>query len=226
MQEFLNDLLPNVMTKLPDFYRSIEETLVMLIWSGVIALTFGLFFGIILIVTKKGGIFENKIIFHLLDKTINILRSIPFIILLFALIPLTRLVAGTAIGVEGAILPLVFGTVPFYARQIETALSELNPGLIEAAVSMGSSKIDIIFRVYLRECIGSIVRGTTITLISLIGLTAMAGAVGAGGLGDFAIRFGYQRNQIDVTYVSVIILVLLVNLIQILGNLIVKKNSH
>jgi len=134
MQEFLNDLLPNVMTKLPDFYRSIEETLVMLIWSGVIALTFGLFFGIILIVTKKGGIFENKIIFHLLDKTINILRSIPFIILLFALIPLTRLVAGTAIGVEGAILPLVFGTVPFYARQIETALSELNPGLIEAAV--------------------------------------------------------------------------------------------
>jgi len=226
MQEFLNDLLPNVMTKLPDFYRSIEETLVMLIWSGVIALTFGLFFGIILIVTKKGGIFENKIIFHLLDKTINILRSIPFIILLFALIPLTRLVAGTAIGVEGAILPLVFGTVPFYARQIETALSELNPGLIEAAVSMGSSKLDIIFRVYLRECIGSIVRGTTITLISLIGLTAMAGAVGAGGLGDFAIRFGYQRNQIDVTYVSVIILVLLVNLIQILGNLIVKKNSH
>ena len=226
MQEFLNDLLPNVMTKLPDFYRSIEETLIMLIWSGVIALTFGLFFGIILIVTKKGGIFENKIIFHLLDKTINILRSIPFIILLFALIPLTRLVAGTAIGVEGAILPLVFGTVPFYARQIETALSELNPGLIEAAVSMGSSKLDIIFRVYLRECIGSIVRGTTITLISLIGLTAMAGAVGAGGLGDFAIRFGYQRNQIDVTYVSVIVLVLLVNLIQILGNLIVKKNSH
>ena len=214
------------MEKLPEFYRSIEETLIMLVWSGVIALILGLLLGITLVVTKKGGILENKVIFQVLDKTINFLRSIPFIILLFALIPFTRLIVGTAIGVKGAIIPLVFGTVPFYSRQIETALAELNPGLIEAAESMGSGKIEIIVRVYLRECIGGIVRGTTITAISLIGLTAMAGAVGAGGLGDFAIRFGYQRNQIDVTYVSVIILVLLVNLIQIIGNIIVKKNSH
>jgi D-methionine transport system permease protein len=198
----------------------------MLLWSGSISLVLGLLLGITLIVTKNGGILENKVVFQVLDKIINFLRSIPFIILLFALIPLTRLIAGTAIGVKGAIIPLVFGTVPFYSRQIETALAELNSGLIEAAESMGSGKIDIIFRVYLRECIGGIVRGTTITTISLIGLTAMAGAVGAGGLGDFAIRFGYQRNQIDVTYVSVIILVLLVNLIQITGNIIVKKNSH
>ncbi|WP_455716587.1 methionine ABC transporter permease [Anaerosporobacter sp.] len=226
MEEFLNKIIPNVMTKLPDFYRSIEETLIMLLWSGVIALILGLLLGIILSVTKKGGILENKVVFQILDKTINFLRSIPFIILLFALIPLTRMIVGTAIGVKGAIIPLVFGTVPFYSRQIETALAELNPGLIEAAASMGSGKIEIIFRVYLRECIGGIVRGTTITAISLIGLTAMAGAVGAGGIGDFAIRFGYQRNQIDVTYVSVIILVLLVNLIQIIGNIIVKKNSH
>lgn len=226
MVEFLNKLLPNVMEKLPEFYRSIEETLIMLVWSGVIALILGLLLGITLVVTKKGGILENKVIFQVLDKTINFLRSIPFIILLFALIPFTRLIVGTAIGVKGAIIPLVFGTVPFYSRQIETALAELNPGLIEAAESMGSGKIEIIVRVYLRECIGGIVRGTTITAISLIGLTAMAGAVGAGGLGDFAIRFGYQRNQIDVTYVSVIILVLLVNLIQIIGNIIVKKNSH
>lgn len=226
MLEFLNEILPNVMTKLPDFYRSIGETLIMLLWSGSISLILGLLFGITLIVTKNGGILENKVVFQVLDKIINFLRSIPFIILLFALIPLTRLIAGTAIGVKGAIIPLVFGTVPFYSRQIETALAELNSGLIEAAESMGSGKIDIIFRVYLRECIGGIVRGTTITAISLIGLTAMAGAVGAGGLGDFAIRFGYQRNQIDVTYVSVIILVLLVNLIQITGNIIVKKNSH
>lgn len=226
MLEFLNKLLPNVMSKLPDFYRSIGETLIMLLWSGSISLVIGLFLGIVLIVTKSGGILENKVVFQILDKTINFLRSIPFIILLFALIPLTRLIAGTAIGVKGAIIPLVFGTVPFYSRQIETALAELNPGLIEAAESMGSSKLDIIFRVYLRECIGGIVRGTTITAISLIGLTAMAGAVGAGGLGDFAIRFGYQRNQIDVTYVSVLSLVLLVNIIQITGNFIVKKNSH
>lgn len=226
MVEFLNKILPNVMNKLPDFYRSIGETLVMLLWSGSISLILGLFLGITLIVTKNGGILENKVVFQVLDKIINFLRSIPFIILLFALIPLTRLIAGTAIGVKGAIIPLVFGTVPFYSRQIETALAELHPGLIEAAESMGSGKIDIIFRVYLRECIGGIVRGTTITAISLIGLTAMAGAVGAGGLGDFAIRFGYQRNQIDVTYVSVIILVFLVNLIQITGNIIVKRNSH
>lgn len=223
MQEFLNKLLPNVMTKLPDLYESIGETLIMLLWSGSISLILGLLLGIILIVTKPGGILENKLVFQILDKVINFLRSIPFIILLFALIPLTRFIVGTAIGVKGVIIPLVFGTVPFYSRQIETALAELNPGLIEAAVSMGVSKIDIIFRVYLKECIGGIVRGTTITAISLIGLTAMAGAVGAGGLGDFAIRFGYQRNQIDVTYVSVIILVLLVNLIQLVGNVIVKK---
>lgn len=226
MQEFLNNLLPNLMTKLPDFYRSLGETAIMLLWSGSISLVLGLLLGITLIVTKDGGILENKVIFHVLDKMINFLRSVPFIILLFALIPLTRLIVGTAIGVQGAIIPLVVGTVPFYSRQIETALAELNPGLIEAAESMGLGKLDIIFRVYLRECIGGIVRGTTITAISLIGLTAMAGAVGAGGLGDFAIRFGYQRNQIDVTYVSVIILVLLVNLIQLIGNLIVKKNSH
>ncbi len=226
MTEFLSNILPNVMNKLPDFYRSIVETMVMLFWSGSIALVLGLVLGIILTVSKVGGILENKAVFQILDKVINFLRSIPFIILLFALIPLTRLLAGTAIGIKGAIIPLVFGTVPFYARQIETALAELNVGLIEAAQSMGSGKIDIIFRVYLRECIGGIVRGTTITAISLIGLTAMAGAVGAGGLGDFAIRFGYQRNQIDVTYVSVIVLVILVNLIQLIGNQIVRKNSH
>lgn len=226
MQEFLTSILPNVMTKLPDFYKSIVDTLIMVIWSGSISFVLGLILGIVLTVTKKGGILENTAVFQVLDKVINFFRSIPFIILLAGLIPLTRLIVGTAIGVEGAIVPLVFGTVPFYSRQIETALAELNPGLIEAAQSMGSGKLEIILRVYLRECIGGITRGTTITAISLIGLTAMAGAVGAGGLGDFAIRFGYQRNQIDVTYVSVIVLVLLVSVIQIFGNYIAKKNSH
>lgn len=226
MQEFFNSLIPNVMVKLPDFYTSIGETIVMLLWAGSISLILGLILGIVLTVTKKQGIMENMVVFHIFDKTINFLRSIPFIILLFMLIPLTRYLVGTAIGVKGAIVPLVFGTVPFYSRQIETALAELNSGLIEAAESMGSSKLDIIFRVYLRECMPGIVRGTTITAISLIGLTAMAGAVGAGGLGDFAMRFGYQRNQIDVTYVSVITLVLMVNIIQLIGNVIIKRTSH
>ena len=226
MQEFILDFFPNVFSKLPDFYESIYETLVMVGFSGSISFILGLLLGIILVVTKEGGILQNPVIFHMLDKIINFFRSIPFIILLASLIPLTRLISGTAIGVDGAIVPLVFGTVPFFSRQIESALTELDSGLIEAAQSMGSSPIEIIFRVYLKECIPGVVRATTITAISLIGLTAMAGAVGAGGLGDFAIRFGYQRNQIDVTYASVIVLVGLVSIIQIIGNKIVENNNH
>lgn len=226
MQGFLSSLFPNVLSKLPDFYESIYDTLIMVGWSGSISFILGLVLGIVLIVTKKGGILQNQAFFQILDKIINFFRSIPFIILLASLIPLTRLISGTAIGVNGAIVPLVFGTVPFFSRQIESALAELDSGLIEAAQSMGSGPLEIIFRVYLKECIPGIARGTTITAISLIGLTAMAGAVGAGGLGDFAIRFGYQRNQIDVTYASVIVLVGMVSIIQIIGNTIVKKNSH
>lgn len=226
MQGFLSSLFPNVLSKLPDFYKSIYDTLIMVGWSGSISFILGLVLGIVLIVTKKGGILQNQALFQILDKIINFFRSIPFIILLASLIPLTRFISGTAIGVDGAIVPLVFGTVPFFSRQIESALAELDSGLIEAAQSMGSGPLEIIFRVYLKECIPGIARGTTITAISLIGLTAMAGAVGAGGLGDFAIRFGYQRNQIDVTYASVIVLVGMVSIIQIIGNTIVKKNSH
>lgn len=226
MQELLINIFPNVMSKLPDFYESIYETLVMVGWSGSISFVLGLLLGISLAVTKREGILQNPVLFQILDNIINFLRSIPFIILLASLIPLTRLISGTAIGVEGAIVPLVFGTVPFFSRQIESALAELDSGLVEAAQSMGSGPMEIIFRVYLKECIPGIIRGTTITAISLIGLTAMAGAVGAGGLGDFAIRFGYQRNQIDVTYASVIVLVVMVSIIQIIGNFIVRKNSH
>lgn len=226
MQEFLDLLFPNLMEKLPQFYQSIGETLLMTVWSGVIIFIVGLLLGIVLTVTKQGGILENKVVFGVLDKLINLFRSIPFIILLAGLIPLTRMIAGTAIGVKGAIVPLVFGTVPFFARQVEAALLDINNGLIEAAESMGLSPIEIIIRVYLKECIGGIANATTITAISLIGLTAMAGAVGAGGLGDFAIRFGYQRNQIDITYASVIFLVFLVSIIQILGNQVIKRNKH
>lgn len=226
MQELLNTYFPNVMAKLPIFYRSIAETMQMLLQSGWISFVIGLFLGILLTVTQKGGILQNKVVFQVLDKAINFFRSIPFVILLAALIPFTRLISGTAIGVEGAILPLVFGTVPFFARQIESVLAELSPGLLEAAKSMGNGPMRIILSVYLKESIPGIVRATTITAISLIGLTAMAGAIGAGGLGDFAIRFGYQRKQADVTYATVLVLVLLVSVIQIVGNLIAKKNTH
>lgn len=226
MQEFLNTYFGNVMAKLPDFYGSILDTLRMTGRAGAIAFVGGLFLGVVLTVTKEGGILQAKALYQVLDKIINFFRSIPFIILLAALIPLTRLISGTAIGVEGAIVPLVCGTIPFFARQIELALAEMDPGLVEAALSMGSSPVEIIFRVYLKECIPGIVRAVTITAISLIGLTAMAGAVGAGGLGDFAIRFGYQRNQTDVTLASILVLAGLVSVIQLAGNMAAKKHTH
>lgn len=226
MEAFLNNIMPNVMNKLPAFFDAIRDTLIMVGWSGAIAFVIGLFLGIVLIVTKPGGILENKIVYQILDKVINFFRSIPFIILLTWVIPISRAIMGTAINVQGAIVPLIMGTVPFFSRQVESALAETDPGLIEAAQAMGSSPIEIIFRVYLRESVAAIARGTTITAISLVGLTAMAGAVGSGGLGDFAIRYGHDRNMTDVTWVTVIVVFLLVSVIQIIGNIVVKRNRH
>jgi len=224
--QLFQSLFPNLVDKLPEFYNSFVQTLFMTGFSGIISLVFGLFIGITLTVTKKGGILENAVLSSVLDKTVNIFRTIPFIILLALLIPLTRMIAGTAIGTKGAIVPLIFGTVPFFARQVETALAELDKGLIEAALSMGSSPVEIIKRVYLKESLPGLIRAVTITAISLIGLTAMAGAVGGGGLGDFAIRYGHQRNQTDVTLATVIVLILLVSFLQSLSNWIISKISH
>lgn len=226
MAELLNNIFPQVMTKLPEFSKSIVQTFQMVAWSGVISLLLGLIIGIILVVTKKGSILENIVAFQITDKIINLLRSIPFIILLTLVMPVTRIMMGTAIGVRGAIVPLIFGTVPFFSRQIESALSQVSPGLIEAAQAMGDSKFQIILNVYLKESIPQIARAVSITAISLIGLTAMAGVVGAGGLGDFAVRYGHDRNQTDVTLATVIILVIIVSVIQLAGNYIAKKHTH
>lgn len=226
MEELLSRWLPNVINKLPEFKESIIETFIMVGWSGIVSFAIGLILGVVLTVTKTEGILKNTVIYHILDKIINFFRSIPFIILLAMVVPITRKIMGTAIGVEGAIVPLIFGCVPFFSRQIETALADVNPGQIEAAQSMGLGNMDIIIRVYLKESVAGIARVTTITIINLIGLTAMAGAVGAGGLGDFAIRYGHQRNQPDVIYITVIILVLIVSIIQLTGNYIAKKSTH
>ena len=226
MKEFLHILLPNISAKPNELVEATLQTLNMMVLSGAISLFFGLIFGVMIVVTAPKGILKNAFIYNILDKLINAFRSIPFVILLAALIPFTRMVVGTAIGTKGAILPLVFGTVPFFTRQIESALHEVDNGLIEAAQSMGSSPIEIIFRVYLRESMTGIIRGVQITFISLLGLTAMAGAIGGGGLGDFAIRYGHQRNQTDVTYVTVIIILVMVSLIQGIGNRAIKKNTH
>ena len=226
MADFLNTIIPNVMTKPDELWESFGQTVYMVIVSGAISMVFGLFFGIILTATSPKGVLKNKVIFNILDKLVNIFRSIPFVILLTALIPLTRMVVGTAIGTKGAILPLIFGTVPFFTRQIESALAEVDYGLIEAAESMGNSPWEIIFRVYLKESVAAIARGTTITAISLLNLTAMAGVVGAGGLCDFAIRYGHDRNMADITNVTVLVLVLIVCVIEFAGGRIVKKNTH
>ena len=214
MTEFLTSIMPNVMDRLPDFYQAIGDTLIMVGWSGSIAFVLGLFLGIVLTVTKPGGILEQKVVYQVLDKFVNFFRSIPFTIM------------GTAINVPGAIVPLIMGTVPFFSRQVEGALDEIDHGLIEAVLSMGSSPLEIIFRVYLRESVSAIARGTTITAISLVGLTAMAGAVGSGGLGNFAIQYGHDRNMTDVTWVTVIVVFIIVSIIQLVGNLVVKKNKH
>ena len=226
MQELLNNYLPNVAQRLPDFGQALKETLVMVAWSGIICFILGLTLGVLITVTKRGAILENSLVYQVLDKLISLFRSIPFIILLTWVMPITRALVGTVLYVRGAIVPLVFGSVPYFTRQVQSALAELDPGLIEAAESMGSSPAEIIFRVYLKESVAAIARGTTITIISLLNLTAMAGVAGAGGLGDFAIRYGHDRNMADITNVTVLVLVLIVCVIEFAGGRIVKKNTH
>ena len=226
MQELLVNLFPNVTAKFPDFLEAIADTLLMVIWAGALSFVLGLTLGVLITVTKPGAILANKVVYQILDKLISLFRSIPFIILLTWVMPLSRAIMGTAIYVRGAIVPLVFGAAPFFTRQVESALAELDPGLIEAALSMGSSPAEIVFRVYLRESVASIARGATITAISLLNLTAMAGVVGAGGLGDFAIRYGHDRNMTDVTNVTVFVLVIIVCIMELIGNRVVRKNTH
>ena len=226
MLEVLNDLIPNIMNKLPEFWQAILDFFIMLGITGAVSFIFGTLFGVILTVTRRGDILENKVIHFILGKIIDLFRAIPFVILIFFLGPMTRIIAGTTIGLRGALFPLMVGTIPFFARQVESALAEIDRGLIEASQAMGSSPMEIIFRVYLKESIPGIIRATTITLISLIGLITMVGAVGGGGIGDFAIRYGYNSMQNDVTYVCVIILLLITTTIQGVGNILIRKTTH
>ena len=226
MVDVLRPYIPNLLDYFSEFMISIQETLIMLGIAGILSFIFGLTLGVILVISKPQGIMPNRLIYGLLDRIVNFFRSIPFIILLAALIPLTRLIMGTGLGVKGAIFPLVVGATPFFLRQVDMALSNVDSGLIEAAQSMGSTPIEIIFRVLLRESIPSLARGTSITMISLIGLTAMGGAVGGGGIGAFVIRYGYNRFMSDITYVSVIVIWILVSIVQSIGNYVVKRTTH
>lgn len=226
MAEFLNSIMPNVVARSGQFWQAFGETLQMVGIVGVLAILIGIPFGVLLFATKPGGILENRPIHFVLNKICDIFRSIPFILLAVILFGLSRLVVGTAIGVKGAIIPLTFATVPFLGRQIEGALSEVPGGLVEAAQSMGCSPWEIITRVYLKEAIPSIARGVTITLISLINFTAIAGAVGAGGLGSFAISYGHSRGYYDIMWTVLVIIIVMVSIVQTVGNLVVRKTTH
>lgn len=226
MHSLMANYTPNLLDYWPEFINSIGETLQMLFFSGIYSYIIGLFLGVLLVVTREGNILENKYIYRALDTFVNIFRSIPFVILITALIPITKFVMGTFIGVKGAIFPLIMGCIPFFIRQVDMALSTVDSGLIEAAQAMGLSPLGIIFRVYLRESIPALARSITITTVSLLGLTAMGGAVGGGGLGSFVIRYGHNRFYQDITYVSVVVILLFVTIIQFIGNIVIKKTSH
>ncbi|ETY71080.1 methionine ABC transporter permease [Bifidobacterium moukalabense] len=217
---------PNVAHRLTEFIDSFIQTLIMVVVTGVISFILATIFAVILTLTQRGGLVQQSVIFNVLDKLINLFRSIPFIILAAALVPFTRALAGTAIGTKGAIFPLVVGITPFFTRQIQSALAGVDPGLIEAAESMGMSTSKIVYRIYLRESVPSIIRMSVIAIVSLIGLTAIVGIVGGGGLGDFAIRYGYQRYMLDATYATIIVLVILIGVIEFIGRQLVALTEH
>lgn len=226
MSTFFERYFPNVIAISDEFVEATIQTLYMTFWTALIAGILGIILGIVLVVTRPGGILESRGLFELLDKIINIVRSIPFIILLALLGTTTRLIVGTTIGETAALVPLIAGIIPFFARQIEIALLEVDPGVIEAAEAMGTSPLGIIVRVYLPEGLAGIIRVSALTIINVIGLTAMAGAVGAGGLGNLAITRGYNRFQNDVTIMATLIILILVFFSQFVSNLLVKKVSH
>ena len=220
----LHQLFPNIDARVTqEIIKSTIDTLLMVGITGLIAGVLGIALGVVLVVTREGNILENKILYASLDKVVNLFRSSPFIILAMLLIPLTRLIVGTTIGIPGAIVPLVIATVPFFSRQVQLALLEVDKGVIEASIAMGCTPLEIIFRVYLKEGLPSLIRASSLTIISLIGLTTMAGAFGAGGIGNLAISRGYNRFQGDVIVVATINMLIIVFISQAVGDFLEKR---
>ena len=203
--------------------EGVRDTIIMTAVATLLAYVIGLPVGVLLITSAKKGIRPNAPLNTVLGWIVNIVRSVPFIILLVAIIPLTRLIVGTSLGVPGAIVPLVITAAPFVARVVEQSLAEVDGSLVEAAQSFGASNLQIVFKVLLFESLPSLVRGAALTFITLFGFSAMAGTVGAGGLGDIAIRYGYQRFQTDVLIFSVLLCVVLVIVFQAIGDVTALK---
>ncbi len=218
------DLFANI--DWPEIARATRDTLLMLFGSMALTVVFGLPLGVLLYLSGKGRLAANPVLNTVLSLIVNILRSVPFIILLIVMLPVTVLLVGTSLGVAGAIPPLVVGAAPFYARLVETALREVDKGVVEATQAMGGSTFQIVTRALLPEALPGIIAGATVTAIALVSYTAMAGVVGAGGLGDLAIRFGYQRFQTDVMVVTVVLLLVLVQILQMIGDAVVARVSH
>lgn len=208
---------------LNQFILAIIDTLYMVGMSLLIGSLIGIPLGILVVVTRPGGVIENKYIYSILNPIINIVRSVPFIVLMVAIIPFTRMIIGTSIGTNAAIIPLIIFISPFIARLIENSLLEVNPGIIEAAESMGATPFQVIWYFLLPEAFGSLILSITTATIGLIGATAMAGTVGGGGVGDIAIIYGYQRFDTFAMIATVIILILLVQGIQSVGNVLARK---
>ena len=202
-----------------------RDTMIMVVISTVFAYIIGLPLGVLLSISQPHGIWPHKWFNRILGWIINVGRSLPFIILMVAIMPFTKVIVGTKMGVPGAIVPLVVSAVPFIARMVETSLAEVDAGVVEAAQSMGASRAQIVWKVYLPEAVPSLILGASISIITLIGYTAIAGAVGAGGLGDLAVRYGYQRNIMSVMWVTVIFLIVLVQVIQSLFSWLSAKSD-
>lgn len=202
---------------------ALAQTLYMTIISGIIASFFGIPLGMILFTTRSGGIMEHPFFSMILGGITNALRSIPFIILLVAIVPFTRLVVGTSIGTNAAMVPLVIGAIPFIGRIVENSLNAIPKGLTEAAQSMGASNWQIMWKFLFPEALPSIINGLTVTVVALVSYSAMAGAVGGGGLGDLGIRYGYQRFDLTMMAATVIVLIIVVQLLQWLGDWVTNK---
>ncbi|SPT55046.1 Methionine import system permease protein MetP [Actinomyces bovis] len=214
---------PVIQTKL---WPATFETLAMTIVSSVLVIALGLLLGIALVTTGPRGRHPNQALYQVLSQLVNIGRSMPFIILLVLLLPLTRMLVGTSLGWQAASVPLTIGAIPFYARMVETALNNVEQGKVEAALMMGASSSQITWGVLVREAMPVLIQSATVTLITLLGYSAMAGAVGGGGLGDLAIQYGHQRSQPDVIWCTVILILLIVAIIQVIGDLLSRAVDH
>ena len=210
----------------PLIWQATQETLVMVGVAMAVTLPLGLLLGVLLLITSRGQILAAPLANRVLGAIVNVGRSVPFIILLVAVIPLTRALVGTTIGTTAAIVPLAIATIPFFARIVETALREVPGGLVEAALAAGARRREVVTKVLIPEALPSLVAGVTITTIGVLGYSAMAGAVGGGGLGDVAIRYGYQRYETDITVATVVVLVVVVQLLQVLGDRLARRLSH